>query len=1680
MKKSKEIVKGGDNISLKTDDVQQAVRELLESWKNQLLDFSKRQQLLFFKALKRASVEIKDERSGEIYRHLVEEQKSFQFLPSSPEIAGLLPPSNEDTDESTEASSDIPPHPIYRSYRREELPDRHVDAFLQTNRSEKELDKSLLALYRKSNIVLRERGYNALFLATGFIHWYEDESSEIFNEAPLILIPVVLERRGSKNPFNLTLYSGEEPRFNPVLKSYAEKYHNLKFPSLQEGLNGSSNVEDAVLDIIEYFSKIADLIHPIPRWEVYEKTVLSIFDFASLVIWEDIRKNEDLFINHNPLIKLAGAQDTEDIQPFAQPEDFDGGRYDELLPLDQFVTVFEADSSQQAVIKAISEGHDLVIQGPPGTGKSQTIANAIAQCIKDEKSVLFVSQKMAALEVVYKRLKKVGLAEACLQLHSREANKKEVLRSLQQALDAEEVKPSSSMAVFQELKDSRDQLNSLVQNLHEPRFGTNWTLYNAIGKYSLLDDCPLPNHLLELEQVKATTLEQFNERRSSLSNTAAVLKDITPPEKHPLRGTYPQAAGLEFTSHIRENATTLYEDMEQLETQYDKIIKDLKLSVGVELNSLPSVFDSVIMMSQSPGDFAGPFSGEQWVQPPGILDDILSTGKTFSTQLEGIRERFVPEILQQDDIAKLRERFIQRGNSILRFTRAEFWRDRSRIRILSREGKPPTKNELIPLLELILAAQKNSQFLLKHNQVGSKFFGHYWIDLERIDWNKLVAISEWAQILRPRLKVLSIPQKVLSRIGDGKISHEKVVKWANDLLNRLKSIALSLEPLAEKLVFDTDFLPDWTPSFEDQFELHSDQAHELRQSIERLDSLLPRLIKVALPEARHRIESMLDVIDQLQQWRVFKHQEEQLKKLGLSAFFWATREQGIDLDHLEPSYRKLFLRQWIDAALPLELQNMTRSRREVLLASFWRSDIKLQKSTKNDVLASWSKRRPKRGMGHSRKSEIGELRHQISLKRPRLPVRTLFKKIPKLLTHLKPCLMMSPFSAAQYLDPKVYQVDVLFFDEASQIYPWNAASALLRAKQVIIAGDSQQLPPTSFFQQIELDLEDEFEEEENPHSGVESILEMGAKYYPNCDLRWHYRSKSESLIAFSNKYFYNNRLVTCPSAWEVGNDRALAFYHISSSIYHNRVNREEAKRVVNFIEEHLRKHPDQSIGIGTMNIPQRDLILDLLEDASRKDPKLDALSKAEPEPLFVKNLENIQGDERDVIVISIVYGPDRDGRISHNFGPINRSGGERRLNVLASRSRESMAVFSSMRSSEIDLRRSKSEGACLLKAFLKYAEIGRFDDVADGQSLGETESDFEESVKKFIESKGYQVSSQVGQSHYRIDLALPHPDSPDEFMLGIECDGASYHRHPTARDRDRLREQILRDHGWQIYRIWSTDWFMNQDVEQTKLLNRIQDAIEECKPHTTPFDVEPTDVLVEVEETEYEIIDNSFEDDLEDQSSEVLLLPLERKEGTTSENEDIDSVVSATEAPDTIEIEIEGTEVQPYKVCPLVQQVYNQKLTYTLVVQIVEDEGPIHFELLCRRLLQPMQMTEVSDSLRIKVREILNKAIDEGILTSAERYFYHSKGKTTFPPRYHENDSWHPGWIAIQEYKDGILHVLHNTSAISKEHLLEKTAQLLGCNSDSPLLRMRLTESLDELKYDGVVVKDDQDLLSIA
>lgn len=1275
---------------------------------------------------------------------------------------------------------------------------------------EKTLDARLTELYRTARSALSEGGANTLFLALGFLVWNRETDTRKRFRAPLVLVPVTLNRKSMRAGFTLTLHD-DEARFNPTLVQMLRQDFNLELPVF----HGDLPKDEHGLDIDGIWHQVSNAIKEIGGWDVSQDVVLSTFSFAKYLMWKDLVDRTG-HLRRNPVVQhlMDSPRDPyPSAVPFPDPAGLD--RHD---PQDTFCPL-PADSSQLSAVMAAANGKDFVLIGPPGTGKSQTIANIIAQCLAEQKTVLFVAEKIAALDVVYRRLRDVGLGEFCLELHSSKARKLDVIQQLGRAWEASaKLDPDEWRQLGQKLKTVRDQLNEFVEHLHaEHRNGlTAWRAIGSIlaGQEAIKLDLQWPDadlhnagdldYLYELTERLAVNAAEH--ARSGSSALQPIVHDSWSPGWQ--QALVHSAGQLGSATRALQQAAATFTD-----------------AMGLSLSGLDQPRREGLAGLADSLPLARGYDWH-WILRSDIrrvMEDLrkgLALIRHYMNTFKKLSASYRGEVVQTDTEG-LRERWHKAGKS--------FWP----LRLLRRRA----------VRKVLEGYTEDSQRVdvprdLEKIRILQDFEGEF-MSLADLDgrtnglWNGLkTSIDDAEKILavQPR-----ITEAIVALAGDGRnlntvnTSIDKLLGPNNALLDATGPVTNAghhyVAALAE---FDralADFVAHTGAEIPGFLNAVDDDPDQILHLCESLPSLQPRL----------------------RNWCAWHKVRNEAVQHGLTPLIEALQDGRLSAENLRSTFETNYCRWWLNRVVDHDavLREFVSAEHEKRIADFCELDNRFTELARGVIRAALCAAMPAPDTV-KRQSEWGVLRREMQKKRGHKPLRELISEIPEALTRLTPCLLMSPLSIAQYLSADMAPFDLVVFDEASQIPVWDAIGAIARGRQVVMVGDPRQLPPTSFFNRG-LAAED-YELENDVETDLESILDecIGANL-PTMEINWHYRSRHESLIAFSNHHYYQGKLVTFPSP--VTDDRAVSLHYVADGVYEKggaRTNQPEARALVSEIVARLRDVPFQhsrlTIGVVTFNAEQQRLIEDLLDEARRCYPDIDRwFAEDALEPVFVKNLESVQGDERDIMYFSIGYGPDRDGRISMNFGPMNKDGGERRLNVAITRARHELRVFSSILADHLDLSRTQARGVRDLKHFLSYAERGKqvLAQSARAPAAG-YDSPFEAAVAAALTSRGWQVHPQVGVSSFRINLGIVDPDAPTQYLAGVECDGTDYHRSATARDRDKLREQVLRGLGWELVRIWSTDWWLDSAGALNKLDSQLNALLEQKRAHPLPGSI-PTD-----------------------------------------------------------------------------------------------------------------------------------------------------------------------------------------------------------------------------------------------
>ena len=1259
------------------------------------------------------------------------------------------------------------------------------DKKLATDLTPKELQKRLYYINNQAKTMLQEQGYNILYLAIGFLQWKDKSKPRQKNNAPLVLIPVAMERKKVGESFNLE-WTGEDIQTNISLKAKLLEA-GIELPDFEFKRYGE------VID--HYIASVRRAVSRMDGWEVNNNVALGFFSFTKFVMYNDLNPEaweDNVDLTKNELIQAIFNPAKNDQEAFKE-EDIDS-----QLEYRDMYQVLDADSSQIAAIQDVKAGRNLVVEGPPGTGKSQTIVNLIAELLAEGKSVLFVSEKMAALDVVKDRLTGVGLGKFVLELHSHKTRRKKFLKDLQKATNVRAQDPLNIDQTIRKLETLRRQLDDYSQIIHKPAFAVNLSPFQLYGmKESADDHFSRKNALMPLvrfQNPETITLKELDDMKVSLENLAELYQTIS--KENPWSKCSPKSL---LPADLREIEMLINDTLHALDNflvergrVYD-IYGIKKPDTLNEFQNSLSAFEVIKSQNAELIDGSILKSGA-WNNNNDDAFKLIQELERYQ-RYSGILTKFNQSIFQVDIDRLIYE---LRNISTKKF---RFFNNKQHIELVERYYAVPVPgsvDEIIRDLQEAKAVIKIRNNLEANRALGEKYYGAYWH--LNANPNDLKEIARWMN-------------EFTALVRDGTFSENTIDLMSKDLFD--------IKPerdLAEYI----------------------DSGEEFVRVLSKLkDKLNPRsklIFKretgdVSFEAWQEQLYKWRGQLSSLHLWSQYLNTKNSLKNSNASMFVDSIEKRNIKKDDIEA----LVDGNFADSLLNIlfvenqELATFIGELHENRIREFKDLDKKILVLNRKRIFHKLNSNIPKI-FGGTENPQAKILAGEFTRKSGHMPVRKLLEKAGGMIKQIKPCFMMSPLSIAQYLDPtnEELQFDVVIFDEASQVKPEDALGAFMRGKTAVVMGDTQQLPPTSFF---DLMSDADSDEEEATSLDMESILHLCKLSFPVKMLKWHYRSRHESLISVSNREFYDDDLLVYPSPSHSDPELGLKFHYNPNTAYDrgsSSANPLEAKDVVEEIFNHFEKYGDtKSLGVGTFSVAQKNAILEELEVRRKERPEFEALfSDNKDEHFFVKNLETIQGDERDVILISVGYGYDNDRKMSLNFGPLNQDGGERRLNVLITRAREKCVVFSNFKAYDMKLTANPPYGVKSLKEFLEYAEnltLG-----THGPEM-HTKEPFEDAIANYLEENGYIVDRQIGCAGFRVDLAIVDDENPGKYILGITTDGKMYSSSKVARDRDRLREQVLTGLGWKLYHLWSTDWYRNRDLGRKKLLDFVEKSIKQSR-----------------------------------------------------------------------------------------------------------------------------------------------------------------------------------------------------------------------------------------------------------
>lgn len=1477
---------------------------------------------------------------------------------------------------------------------------------LQAALTPESLFVQLLKMRSEAQTFVEEQGANLLFLAVGFLHWYESDSAQDARSAPLVLIPCSLAREGTSERFQLEP-TGDDVVANLSLAAKLKTDFGVTLPVPDE-----TTEEDGV-DWLAYLQQVEQAVAIQKRWSVHPgEVVLGFFSFGKFLMFKDLDPEtwpDDKQPGNHPVAgRLMGDGFSEELPAF-----------DDDINVDAVITpgdvhfVKDADSSQTQAILEVREGRNLVIQGPPGTGKSQTITNLIAELIGQKKSVLFVAEKMAALEVVKRRLDECHLGDAVLELHSHRSTKAAVLKELGRTLEQGRPLNDEGERDLEQLRKVQEELNAYCQAVAAPvgKSGLDFAL--VLGRLLRIQRAWPDLAPLQWDAVSEWSGQHYANARDLAESMALLLSAMGRPTQNAFWGSTHHV----FTP-IEENQASQaiasgQAALSVLQQSAMQLAERLRLTAAVTLQDIDVVCRAARRAAQAPKLDGVQLSTQDWQLRRDAIKTLIDAGSGMHAQRELFGTQLIDGVWEQD-VLPIRQAIQEYGSKWWKLFSGEWRAARKRLQSLAKGKLPSDAPQMLAMVDGVLAFQQHKKAFDAHATLGQALFGAQWQGAQS-DWKVLERLNTWVVTLHDEVGKGQMPQAIVdflaghadaSGLGD-------MAAGTEDNVLKLKS---ALETITASLGLS---------------------------SITR-DGAELRLINLPLGELGERLENWKRQLPQLHQLARFNAIARQFEQAGCQPMLQAAQDCTqpdtfvplLDLTWYSSLVRQAYHAHPVLAQFDrLQHEHRIKRFRELDAASIQHAQTKLARQV-------WQ-RKP----NVNQPGEMAVLRHELNKKRRHLPIRQLMERAGRAIQQFKPVFMMSPMSIANFLPPGKLEFDVVIFDEASQVKAVDALGAILRGRQVVVVGDTRQMPPTDFFSR-------EIEQDEDSSTGdLESILSMfKAKGCNERYLRWHYRSRHESLIAVSNAEFYESKLVVFPTSGANPDAAGISLEYLPKALYdrgRTRTNRGEAEAVASAVIEHALKTPHMSLGVAAFSVAQRDLIEIEVELLRRKHPEADSFFAQHPhEPFFVKNLENIQGDERDSIFISIGYGRNESGRIAKEFGPLNRDGGHRRLNVLITRAKMAMRVFCNFRADELELDSSTKHGVRALKNLLKYAETRELE--VSMESGKPADSPFEEQVLSALRERDYELEPQVGSAGYFIDMAVRDPEMPGRYVLAIECDGAAYHSSRSARDRDRLRQGVLEGLGWRFHRIWSTDWFRNPAQETQRAVESIEAARRTLYDRTSKEQ------------------GNAPSTDMAPESEKRELVRETRKEEKAPAYSSVYQVALLT----------------PPQGCELLDA--PTEMLAGMVQEVVRVEAPVSTAIITRRLMEAFNISRAGSRIAACVEKIISQCvrdhqwvIQHGFVMKNE--FQHSlssvpiRDRADMPAAERKIEL-----VSSLEIRAALVKTIELAFSIAAAAAVSETAQLLGFGRMTSKISEEIQLQLNHLIQTGEVISDEASCLSRA
>lgn len=1277
---------------------------------------------------------------------------------------------------------------------------------LRTALPEEENNRALRLIGRQFKQFQEESGFNALHITLGMLRW-RDTKRGADCYAPLIMLPVEIKKAYSI--FRIKALD-EDTTFNVTLSEKLRKEYGIDL-----GIPDPLPADDHGVDVEDIISRVRSAVRDQDGWEVFSTATLGIYSFGQYVIWKDLDTNIDEFRKNRIVDCLLESKTygADQIETDADPYDF--------------MLVLPADGSQIKAVSA-SRGHSFVMHGPPGTGKSQTITNIIADSLYRGKTVLFVAEKIAALQVVKKRLDECGIGNHCLELHSNKSEKSKVIEQLKNAMsDVEKYDDSELEELKTKLGDTKKILDDYAKDLYRPVVA-GLDAFDLISEYDMYD--------------------------TDTDADIAYAKDPSSAEKQDIDG---------FEMLVRESYASRRRVSDIDPEVFGKITVDtpvatLRSDLVAAVEEVRQAADGLEAAEKNLKGLCLPFSGGE----PGRMREYYSASSAIGDEIlgdPGIADhiRAAAEFRDLSSRAAASMSSVAKGGSVAgAFADAGGNAEKMKgiLGTLSGAGllKPQEKETLGKLVSdysdaaacagrisegdlAEVARYWNVRVLLSPESAG--LAARYEAAANAGFFKKRTAKKEFLSsvagfLLDPNTQFDQLERSVKTVSSDENLRglFRAVSSYSGASCPEADAVAGRLNAAAEVSGRFGIGFPEMAEGRKrrDEFGEADRACSEARKSFEdacgrmcALAGYVPSPLSAEDPvaAAREACGLIRRYIDRIGDMALWSQHVRKLKEAGLGDVV-----DEID-DVSEQSMVNAVYRAFYKAALEycrMKLPSFSRfgeSAFESSIRRFRDLDMQYMLLCRSILKCHLWQNLPRSDQEATDGSELYMFNKALSATRLRKTIRQLISDSPNIIRRVCPCMLMSPLSVSQYLSADFPKFDIVIFDESSQVTTPKAVGAIGRGLNAVIAGDSKQLPPTSFFK-------NRADEGDDPEAiSLDSLLDdCLALDMPETYLQWHYRSRHESLIAFSNRMYYNNSLLTFPSSDD--GETKVSCVFVSDGVYErgSGINRPEAKRVVDEIYRRVMddEQVKKSIGVISFSVRQQSCIQDELDDRLAADKEFFDRFESMEEEVFIKNLETVQGDERDTILFSIGYGPNKNGVVYQNFGPINQEGGARRLNVAVSRARCEMVVFTSMHSTDVKCTGTSPDGVRSLHDFLRFAENGGRFDNQDRNVPKAGNSNILRSIAGELRANGYVCHFGVGASKFSVDIAVVDPDDPEKYILGILSDG-SYRGTENSRDREFKRADVLRGLGWNIARVWSVEWYEEPDSVIRRLVSTLED-----------------------------------------------------------------------------------------------------------------------------------------------------------------------------------------------------------------------------------------------------------------